>query len=141
MRSAPAVAFDYRPSRWVAAGAAAVVALAALAPWLSASPAAARVGVSLLALAAGAAALGRYLRPRFVRVACRAAQWTLVDAAGAEHAVVLESQARLGALIALGFRHGARARFRVVLAPDNLDAETRRRLVLLLARGEFLRAP
>ena len=36
----------------------------------------------------------------------------------------------------MGFGPYRRARFRAVFMPDNLDAELRRRLVLLLARGE-----
>ena len=53
---------------------------------------------------------------------------------------LLETHARLGALLALVFRHGPRARFHVVLAPDNLDAATRRQLLLLLARAGIAHA-
>lgn len=135
MKSAPAIAFDLRPSRRVGAAALAIVALAAIAPWLTDLPRSVVASSSVAALAFGAAALWRHAHPRFRRAAWRESGWTLVDREQGEHAAVLESHARLGALLALGFRTGPRARFRFLLAPDNLDADTRRRLILLLARG------
>lgn len=136
MKPAPAVAFDLRPSRWVGAAALAVIALAAAAPWLSSLPAPVDAAASLAVLALGAWALWRHAHPRFRRAAWRESGWTLVDRERREHAAVLESHARLGALLALDFRHEPRARFRFVLAPDNLDADARRRLILVLARGD-----
>lgn len=140
MKSAPTIAFDVRPSRWIGAAAGFVAALAAVAPWLSALPAVACAAVSLAVLAAAARALHQHTRPRFVRVAWRASGWSLIDRAGNERAALLVSQAHLGALLALGFREGPRNRFRIVLAPDNLDRQTRRRLILLLARAEVAHA-
>ncbi len=140
MKSAPTLAFDYRPSRWVGFAAAAMLALAVLAPWLTALPLMASAAISLAVFAAGLRALQRHLRPRFRRIAWRAAGWSLIDRAGDEHAALLTAHAHLGALLALGFRHGPRARFQAVLAPDNLDAQTRRRLILLLARAEVAHA-
>ena len=72
--------------------------------------------------------------PPFVRIAYRGDGWVLVDRAGVEHAALLRAYRHLGAFVALDWRHAHRTRFRVVLAPDNLDAETRRRLVVLLRR-------
>ena len=110
-----------------------------LAPWLSGAPPALRVALTL-AVAALAVRAWRRHRTRFRRIACRASGWTLTDAAGVEHPALLETHARLGALLALVFRHGPRARFHVVLAPDNLDAATRRQLLLLLARAGIAHA-
>lgn len=138
MKSAPTIAFDYRPSRWIGSAAVLVCVCAACAPWLTALPMALRALLSLLALAAGARALYRHANPRFRRIAYRASGWTLADASAEEHAAVLESRAHLGSLLVLGFRYGPRAYFRVVLTADNLDADTRRRLVLLLARAEVV---
>lgn len=138
MKSAPAIAFDYRPSRALAAATLALVVLAALAPWASALPPAWRLAVSVAAAVSGALALRRALRPAVRRVAWRSSGWVLVDRDGREHAALLESHARLGSLLVLRYRHGPRARCRVVLAPDNLDADTRRRLVLLLARADVV---
>jgi len=140
MRSAPAIAFDYRPSRRIAACAALACVAAAAAPWASALPLALRAGLCAAALAGGAASIARFLRPPFRRVALRAGGWVLVDAAGAERAARLHSHVRLGPLLVLDFRLAPRGRFRALLAPDNADADVRRRLVPMLARGEVVRA-
>lgn len=139
MKSVPTIAFDYRPSRGIAAALFLVCAAAMLAPWFSALLVAGRMAVSVGVLALGVRAVRGLLHPSFRRVAYRASGWVLVDLANKEHEVLLESHARLGAMIALRFRHGPRERFNALLAPDNLDAETRRRLILLLSRAEFAR--
>lgn len=140
MKSALAIAFDYRPSRLVAAAAALVCIVAALAPWLSNLSPPLCAALSLLALAVGGAAIARFLRPPFRRIALRSSGWLLIDASGREHPARLASHARLGAFLVLDFRPASRGRFRALLAPDNTDADTRRRLVPMLARGEVLRA-
>ncbi len=134
MKFAPAIAFDYRPSRWIGAAASLVAACAAIAPWLAELPLAVRVLVSLGALAAGVAALWRYAFARFRRIAWRESGWLLVDLGGNEHPAMLDRHARLGAWLSLAFRYGPRARFQVIIGPDNLDADARRRLILLLRR-------
>lgn len=139
MKSVPTIAFDYRASHRIAAALVLVFCAAAIAPWLSALPAAGGAVVSAAVVALGARSLHALLHPGFRRIAYRASGWTLVDVARTEHEALLESHARVGALIALHFRHGPRARFHALLAPDNLDAETRRRLILLLSRAEFAR--
>ena len=135
MKSAPPIAFDYRPSRTVIAVTIAIALVAAAAPWLSALPAAACSALSALALLLAATALFRFAWPGFVRVSHGAAGWTLLDRAQREHPALLVGHRRLGAMLVLDWRHGRRARFRAVLMSDNLDADTRRRLILLLARG------
>ncbi len=141
MKSAPTIAFDYRPSRGVGVAAALVCLAAAAVPWLSALPPLACVTLSSAAIAFGMHALQQFRKPRFRRIAYRASGWILMDAHDTEHAAVLESHAHLGVLLALGFRTGPRSRLRVMLAPDNLDAQSRRRLVLMLARAEIAHAP
>lgn len=136
MKSAPPIAFDYRPSRTVIAATVAIALVAAVAPWLSALPAAACSALSALALLLAIAALVRFARPGFVRIAHGAAGWTLLDHAWREHPALLVGHRHLGAMLVLDWRHDRRARFRALLVPDNLDAQTRRRLVLLLARGQ-----
>ena len=140
MKSAPAIAFDYRPSRRVALATRAVLVLAMLAPWASVLPRPACFALSAALAASGAYALRRALQPAIRRVAWRSSGWSLVDRSGREHAALLESHRRLGSLLALRYRYGPRARCRLLLAPDNLDADTRRRLVLLLARAEVTQA-
>ncbi|MFC4820503.1 protein YgfX [Dokdonella ginsengisoli] len=134
MKPAPAIAFDVRPSRRIGAAVAVGVLLAALAPWATSLPWTSGALLSSGAIAFGALALRRHMRPHFRRAAWRESGWILLDRDGREHAAVLESHVRLGALLSLAFRHAPRARFRLLLAPDNLDADTRRRLILRLAR-------
>lgn len=141
MKSVPTIAFDYRASRWIAAALLMICCAAMLAPWMSALPVAGRVVVSMAVVALGIRAARALLHPPFRRVAYRASGWVLVDLANKEHEVLLESHVRLGALIALRFRLGLRERFYALLAPDNLDAETRRQLILLLSRAEFAHGP
>lgn len=134
MKSAPSIAFDYAPSRLVSAALCVVAVLAAATPWLSALPAMVCVVLSLLAIVVAAIAARTFRAPPFVRIAWRGDGWVLLDRAGVEHAALLRAYRHLGAFVTLDWRHARRARFRVVLAPDNLDAETRRRLVVLLRR-------
>lgn len=136
MKSAPPIAFDYRPSRMVMAASVVIAAAAAVAPWRSSLPPGACVGVSALVLAFASGALVRFARPAFLRISHGAAGWTLLDGERGENPALLVQHRRLGAMLVLDWRHGRRARFRAVFMPDNLDAELRRRLVLLLARGE-----
>ena len=133
MRSAPAIAFDYRPSRLLGGVGALVGLLAVAAPWASGLGTPLRLLVSLAALVLAASAIRRHARPRFRRIACREGEWFLLDGRGDEHPARLVTHTRIGVLLALEFAVG-RSRARVVVLPDNLDADTRRRLILLLAR-------
>ena len=134
MKSAPSIAFDYAPSRLVLSALCVVATFATVAPWFSALPVAACVALSALAIGFAARALRSFRAPQFVRIAYRGDGWVLLDRAGAERAALLRSYRHLGVFVTLDWRHARRARFRVVLAPDNLDAETRRRLIVLLRR-------
>jgi hypothetical protein len=87
----------------------------------------------------GTAALTGFVRPEVRRVAYRAAGWKLVDASAVESAAELVAHVRLGPWLALDFRNVKHRRFRALLGPDNIDAETRRRLTLLLSRAEVAR--
>lgn len=136
MKSAPGIAFDYAPSRWLIGVASLLVACAAAAPWLAQIPLALRVLISIGAAVYGAIRLWRFGHPRFRRIARDEAGWSLIDSAGDRQAAILGHHARLGAWLALGFRHGPRARFHAVIGPDNIDVDTRRRLILLLSRAD-----
>lgn len=134
MKSAPTISFDYRPSRTIAIAASIVVALALAAPFLSGLPLAMRVGLALLALAAGVASLARFVRPRLRRITHGEAGWRLLGDEGL-HEATLVSHARIGAFVAVSWQLAGGGRRHAVLAPDNVDADTRRRMVLLLARA------
>jgi hypothetical protein len=138
MRSAPSIAFDYRPSRRIAAGATAIVVLALVAPWLAALPRVVQVALSLATAALGVVALRRFHAAPFGRIAHRASGWALVDRSGVECPAELVAQRRFGTWISLDFSAADRGRFRALLDADNTDAQTRRRLILLLARSEVV---
>jgi hypothetical protein len=139
MRSAPSIAFDARPSRALACAAAVGIVAACVAPWQSALPTSVRVIASIAALATGVFALARFAHPRFERVAYGATGWTLSLANNDATSAELVGHRRLGLWLALDFRIADRSRFRCVLGPDNSDADTRRRLALMLARAEIAR--
>src|SRR6201995_3189321 len=84
MKSAPSIAFDYEPSRPIAALVLVLVVAAALAPWLSALPFAAKVVLSFAVLTSGLAANRRFMQTAFRRIAYRASGWSLVDDSGVE---------------------------------------------------------
>lgn len=140
MRSAAAITLDYRPSRRVAGLAllgavlaCGAVLLADLAPFL-------RLACLAAVVAGSAAGLHGFLRAPVRRIAWRESQWLLTGRDGVERAASLRSCRRLGSLLVLGFRDGDRRMFHAVLWRDNIDAESRRRLLLTLARGEVLHA-
>ena len=135
MRSAPAIAFDYRPSRRLALVSGAVALLAVVAVAASGLPDGLRVALVVAVPIHAAWVLRRFLAPPWVRVAHDAAGWRLVDRANEAVTTVLAGHVERGPLLVLEFRTPDRPRFHCVLTPDVLDADTRRRLRLVLARG------
>lgn len=133
MKSAPGIAFDYRPSRLLAALAAAVSVLAVCAILASGLELPAKailvVVVPLLALVT----LRRFLATPFVRIARDATGWQLVTRQGDCVAATLRTHVHLGPLLVLDFDPAPRRRFRCVLVGDVVDAGLRRRLLLVLA--------
>jgi len=137
MKSAPAIAFDYAPSRWLLAALIAVSGLALLAIALS--------GVSLwlkgiLALAAsvyaGRAFAGLRKPPIRRCVWYESGHWRVRDASSEELEASLRQASVRGGCIVLRL-HSALARSStLVLLPDNCDADTRRRLRVRLARSD-----
>ena len=134
MTSAPAIGFEYRPSRWLPRLLWLIAALALLAlalsgmPWWLKSLAAALVVLMVL----------RAVR-RHLATPVRAAGWS--DAGGwslhlADHRDVpaaLASFRVLGGCILLRLRTTALGEQALLLAPDNSDADIRRRLRMRLA--------
>jgi len=118
------------------AGTCVIAVAASLAPWFSSLPPGACVGLSVLVLAFASGSLARFARPGFVRISHGAAGWILFDDQRVEHPALLVQHRRLGAMLVLDWRHDRHTHFRAVFTPDNLNVETRRRLVVLLARCE-----
>jgi toxin CptA len=146
MKSAPAVGFRYRASRLLLVAMLVVAMLALVAIWLSALPRWASLALVLVIVAYAGAALGSLLRPRVRSVLWRAdggADIALDDRLGdrrREAQGAIHVARVMGPLIALTLRWPPRGRATLWLLPDNLDADTRRRLRMRLgaeADGSF----
>ena len=135
MTSAPAIGFEYRPSRWLGRVLVPMALLAIAAVWLSAIP-----GVLKVLVTAGLIAAAWRTLARFVRSPVRAAGWsqrsgwTLRMADGEDTSASLLAFRVAGermVWLCLGVQgHGTVS---LLLAPDNSDADIRRRLRMRLA--------
>jgi toxin CptA len=135
MKSAPAIAFDYRPSRWLvlAVGAVALLALAAVA--LSGLDLWMKLVLGVVAGVYSIHAVWRFLRAPARHVGWHeAGHWRISDAHDVEHVAELQHAVVRGGWIVLSLRRSDGERVRLVLAPDNCDADIRRRLRVRLAR-------
>ncbi len=137
MKSVPAITFDYRPSRRLAAGIVAVALLALVAIVACGLNLWIRLGLVVVVGAYVAWSLRSFLQPRFDHVTWHSAgHWRLRDASGQEHVAEFVRAAVLGALIVLILRIGAQRKIPLLLLPDNCDAETQRRLRVRLTRAQ-----
>lgn len=136
MRSAHAIAFDYRPSSLLALVIICMTASAVVATALSGLVWQWCVALSLLAVALGGMVLYRHLRSGYHRIAHGAGGWTLIDGQGRDHPASLLASVQRGWLLVLEFGSESLPRTRFILATDNCDADLRRRLLLVLAAGE-----
>ncbi len=136
MKSAPAIAFDYVPSRWLAAAIVSVAVLALVSVALT--------GVSVwLKLATGCAVVGytahslrRHLGTSMRRIAWHeAGHWKIAHADGQERVAELQHAVVRGGWLVLTLRAGDDKRVALILGPDNSDADVRRRLRVRLARA------
>lgn len=141
MKSAPAIAFDYAPSRRLAAIAALVAVLAVVGVLTSGLAPSLQAILIVFAPIYAVVGLRRFLMPPFVRIARDASGWQLVGRAGDGVAATLRRHVRLGPLLVLEFARAPRQRFLCVLTPDAVDAELRRRLLLVLATEPQARIP
>jgi toxin CptA len=134
MTSAPAIGFEYAPSRWLRCCLIVVAALAALAVILSGLP----IGLKLAAVAVVALATWQSLQRAAgspLAAAGWAAEggWTLRTADHEDIAATLASFRVLGGFILLRLRTVERGMQVLLLAPDNSDPDIRRRLRMRLA--------
>ena len=141
MKSAPAIAFDYQPSRGLAIAMIGVTLLSMIAVLLSGVGIALKLLISISSLVYGSWSLRRHLKSDVVRIARGAGGWILVDAKGTEFPVTLVDSLRHECLLVLGFRRDEGPIQRFVLAPDNCDADLRRRLVLTVASSKNPASP
>lgn len=133
MRSVPAIAFDYRPSRLLAAALVVMTALAVAAIAFCRLPAMLKLVLASCTLAYSFFALRALLRPKWVRVSSSEAGWIVWDAGGREYPASFVDLTTLRPMLILRLRVGPSA-FHCALLPDNSDADVRRRLLLLVHR-------
>lgn len=132
MRSVPAISFEPKPSRQLLAASAIIVVLALLSlaisalPWGYSLPA----GVSITVLAAFA--IERYRNPPYLAISHDQTGWQLRDRAGDWVSVTLRNHGQLGSWVILDFAAPS-GRWNSLLTSDVIDADTRRRLLLVLA--------
>lgn len=143
MKSAPTINLDYVPSRQVAAATGAVAILALIAVAMCALPWWLRLLIGMVVAGIAAIGIRRQMRPAWRHIAYGASGWRLLGNDGAEYPAQLHHHAILGKVLTLDFRldagdRAAGTRFRPLFAGDNIDAETRRRLLLLIGRAEVL---
>ena len=135
MKSAPAIAFDYRPSRRVAAGIATMALLAVVAGAFSGIGLWMRLAVGFASCGYAALVLRRFIASPARRVAWHeAGHWRMLDADGQEHVAELRHAVVRGAWIVLSLRLTDGRSIALVLAPDNCAADIQRRLRVRLAR-------
>jgi toxin CptA len=136
MTSAPAIGFEYRPSRWLVRLLFLVSALAGLASWVSALPWPAKLAVTG---AIGVALWHSTQRWSAVSVYAagwgRDGAWSLRMRAGEDVAATLASFRVIGEkAVWLRLSLPGRGHVTLLMAPDNSDADIRRRLRMRLAQ-------
>jgi len=132
MTSAPAIGFDYRPSRLPACLIGAVTVLALVAIALAGVPWSVKLILILMAVGFAAHAVRRIARLSIAGVGLAGETWTLYRTDRSDAPARLASFRVLGSCILLRLETGGRVEA-LLLAPDNSDADLRRRLRMRLA--------
>ena len=137
MKSVPAIAFDYRPSRTLLFGLLTIVGAALAAIAFCGLGLAWKLGLAVATAAYAGRALRAFLHPPFLRLVWHSAgHWRLHDAHGGERAGEFVHAVTLGALTVLVLKTAVTRSVAFILLPDNCDAETRRRLRVRLAKAD-----
>jgi len=135
MKSAGVIAFDYRPSRLLAAAVGVVLVTALVVVLLSGLPLWLKIAATVVAVVYAGFALRRFLDNPLRRLAWHdAGHWRLVCGAE-EHTAELTGATARGAWIVLNLRRNDGIRASAVLGPDNCHEDIRRRLRVRLARA------
>ncbi|MEO7050709.1 MAG: protein YgfX [Rhodanobacter sp.] len=134
MTSAPAIGFDYSPSRLLQRALLLVAALAALATMLCALPLSLRLLLVILVGLLAWNARRRLAAPAVVAAGWSdGSDWTLRMTDHEDVPAQLASFRVLGAFILLRLRSARQGTCVLLLAPDNSDVDIRRRLRMRLA--------
>lgn len=135
MKSAPAIAFEYRPSRWVALVIAALTALALVALAISGMPWWIKLAISACAVVYAATSIVRFVRIPAINLSWyEAGHWRVFGLHDRETVAELQHAIVRAGWIVLTLRCSNAKCLRLLLTPDICDAETRRRLCVRLAR-------
>ena len=136
MKSAPAIAFDYVPSRWLAAAIVAAALLALVSVVLTGVSTWLKLAIGCAVVGYAAHSLRRHLGASIRRVAWHeAGHWKIAHADGQERVAELQHAVARGGWLVLTLRTGNGDRVPLILGPDNSDADVRRRLRVRLARA------
>ncbi|BFI95757.1 MAG: hypothetical protein RSP_12670 [Rhodanobacter sp.] len=134
MTSAPAIGFEYRPSRWLPRLLWSCAVLCLLAIALAGVPVGLKWPLALLVAVLTWRAVRRHERSPVTAAGWNAeGGWSLRFADGSDAAATLASFRVLGAAILLRLRMASKGEQVLLLAPDNSDADIRRRLRMRLA--------
>ena len=137
MQSALAIAFDYRPSRWLRIALIVMTLCAVAAIAASGLPTWAKVGAVGLVASYSAQAWRTLALPKLTRCAWHAnGQWRVRAATGDEHSAQLVRASVRGPMIVLLLLAGPLRRVSLVLLPDNTDPDLQRRLRVRLSRAD-----
>lgn len=132
MTSAPAIGFEYRPSRWIPRLFLVVTLLTLLAIALSGAPWTVQCGLAVAVIAACRLAIRRLHLPIY-SVGWARSGWTLRSLNGEDEPASLLSFRAMGSLVLLRLASRRHGKFTLWLMPDNSDADIRRRLRMRLA--------
>lgn len=138
MKTPPAVQFEYHASRLLMLVLVGVALLALTALWISALPHWLRGGAAALVVIYTGGSMARLLRPRIHSVRWRSDGGadlvlnTARDNGRTETLGAVYAARAMGPLLALTLRWPPREREHLWIMPDNLDADTRRRLRMRL---------
>jgi toxin CptA len=134
MTSAPAIGFDHAPSRLLQCALLAVAALAVLSTLLCALPLWLRLMLAILIVVATWDARRRLAAPAVAAAGWSGGtDWTLRMRDSEDVPASLVSFRVLGAFVLLRLRSATHGTCVLLLAPDNSDADIRRRLRMRLA--------
>ena len=135
MTSAPAIGFEYRPSRWLGRVLLAVATLAMLALSLSAVPQPYKVVLAAALVAATGRAWMRFAHSPVIAAGwSHRSGWTLRMIGGEDQPASLRAFRIAGErVIWLHLVASGQRRISLLLAPDNSDGDIRRRLRMRLA--------
>ena len=132
MTSAPAIGFDYRPSRVPGRVLAIITMLAVVAIGLSGAPLGLKLVLAAGALVSSVITARRSMRPRIAGVGYGSDGWTLYQADRSQLPATLLSHRVIGTSVLLRLKTDCGTET-LLLASDNSDPDIRRRLRMRLA--------